>query len=686
MHFSARPRWGSLAAAVAAALLVAAMSFVLPASPASAGTSNGFTAKSSGVSAKGTLGNGYWFVATDGGIFTFGENEFFGSTGNISLNQPIVGMAPTPTGEGYWMVAADGGIFTFGDAKFYGSTGAIKLNKPIVGMAPTPSGLGYYLVATDGGIFTFGDAVFRGSTGNIRLNQPIVGMEVHPSGLGYWMVAADGGIFTFGEAKFFGSTGAMKLNKPIVGMTATPTGTGYWFVASDGGIFTFGDAKFFGSTGAMKLNQPIVGMDRTASGQGYWFVASDGGIFSFGDAKFFGSTGHIRLNRPVVGMAAAPYSPVEAPDFVFTLSGAREVTGTASGTGDPDGDGIVFMDFTDDELCYTIEVDNITLPPTAAHIHEAPEGVPGPVFQTLKTPNNQGFAEECIAMDKAKIAEILAHPQRFYVNIHTSDYPDGAVRGQLADELMVAFTADNKLFAFFTSEPGDLVIDPIPITGLGTGEVIVGGDLRPRTLDGYVVTKDASNVGRVYKISDPGTGTSLTATRVGTTNFTLTGTSFGVDFDPVDDNLRIVSDADMNGRFDLTTGTFTAETPLNPPDPAVTGIAYSNNVAGSTAPTSTTLYDFDTNTGFLFTQNETTGTLTPVGDTGLTVDPAEHSGLDIGIGPKDEAAPMFLVTRLTGNDFFTLYAVNPATGTVTRMGDIGDKTITNIVGASLDVS
>ena len=52
----------------------------------------------------------------------------------IALNQPIVGMAATPTGNGYWLVGADGGIFTFGDATFYGSTGAMHLNQPIVGM------------------------------------------------------------------------------------------------------------------------------------------------------------------------------------------------------------------------------------------------------------------------------------------------------------------------------------------------------------------------------------------------------------------------------------------------------------------------------------------------------------------------------------------------------------------------
>ena len=62
--------------------------------------------------------SGYWVVAPDGGIFTFGEATFFGSTGGIRLNPPILGLAATPAGDGYWLVAADGGIFTFGDAEF----------------------------------------------------------------------------------------------------------------------------------------------------------------------------------------------------------------------------------------------------------------------------------------------------------------------------------------------------------------------------------------------------------------------------------------------------------------------------------------------------------------------------------------------------------------------------------------
>jgi hypothetical protein len=246
---------------------------------------------------------------------------YYGSTGNIHLNKPIVGMARTPDGRGYWLVASDGGIFTFGDARYYGSTGNLRLNKPIVGMARTPDGKGYWLVASDGGIFAFGDAGYHGSTGNLHLNKPIVGMAASASGGGYWLAASDGGIFAFGDAGYFGSAGNHPLNRPVVGLAATADGKGYWLVASDGGIFTFGDAGYFGSTGSVRLNRPIVGIAPTFSGQGYDLAASDGGIFTFGDAPYIGSTGGDALNEPIVGLAttATGYLLVASDGGIFTF-------------------------------------------------------------------------------------------------------------------------------------------------------------------------------------------------------------------------------------------------------------------------------------------------------------------------------------------------------------------------------
>jgi putative pyrroloquinoline-quinone binding quinoprotein len=247
----------------------------------------------------------YWLVASDGGIFTFGNAGFYGSAGSLPLVRPVVGMAPTASKAGYWLVASDGGIFSYGDATFHGSMGGRPLNAPIVGMAATPDGGGYWEVASDGGIFSFGDAAFFGSMGGRPLNAPIVGMATTHDGLGYWLVASDGGIFSFGDASFHGSMGGTHLNKPVVDMAATPDALGYWMVASDGGIFSFGDAAFFGSAGGLPLVRPVVGMAPTPAGTGYWLAASDGGIFSYGSANFDGSEGGVALNKPVVGVASA---------------------------------------------------------------------------------------------------------------------------------------------------------------------------------------------------------------------------------------------------------------------------------------------------------------------------------------------------------------------------------------------
>jgi hypothetical protein len=231
---------------------------------------------------------------------------FYGSAGNIRLNHPVVGVAATSPTDfgGYREVASDGGIFDYGNAVFFGSTGGTRLNQPIVGMAASPSGNGYWLVAADGGIFAYGDAAFHGSTGNIRLNQPIVGMAATPSGNGYWLVAADGGIFAYGDAAFHGSTGNIRLNQPIVAMATTHDGGGYWFTGADGGVFAYGDAGFYGSLGNLPQSHPVVSLTVDRSGQGYWFTNSNGAVSAFGDATYWGSAPQV-LNQPVVGMAQA---------------------------------------------------------------------------------------------------------------------------------------------------------------------------------------------------------------------------------------------------------------------------------------------------------------------------------------------------------------------------------------------
>jgi peptidoglycan-N-acetylglucosamine deacetylase len=96
------------------------------------------------VGAASADGNGYWEVASDGGIFSFGTAVFHGSMGGTPLNAPIAGMAATPDGNGYWEVASDGGMFAFG-APFYGSRAGLTAGERFFSIVPATDSGGYLL-------------------------------------------------------------------------------------------------------------------------------------------------------------------------------------------------------------------------------------------------------------------------------------------------------------------------------------------------------------------------------------------------------------------------------------------------------------------------------------------------------------------------------------------------------------
>ncbi len=196
----------------------------------------------------------FYVVATDTAGSSTASNEISITTSTTTTTPQSPSKISTP---GYLLAGSDGGVFTYGSANFYGSTANMTLNKPIVGVASTPDGKGYWLAASDGGVFAFGDANYYGSTVDKSLNKPIVGIASTTDGKGYWLAASDGGVFAFGDANYYGSTANMTLNKPIAGITATSDGKGYWLVAADGGVFSFGDATYLGSAADLKLKRAV---------------------------------------------------------------------------------------------------------------------------------------------------------------------------------------------------------------------------------------------------------------------------------------------------------------------------------------------------------------------------------------------------------------------------------------------
>jgi hypothetical protein len=224
-----------------------------------------------------------------------------------------------------------------------------------------------------------------------------------------------------------------------------------------------------------------------------------------------------------------------------------------------------------------------------------------------------------------------------------------------AAEALYGVTDDNRLVRFDSDAPGD-VTSGVTINGLGNGENVVGVDVRPANDHIYVTT----TANRILQVN-PTTG----ATRVFSSTPALTGALFGVDFNPVSDALRIVSDAEQNLRVVFPAGTGFTEAPLQyaagdagaGTNPTVTASAYTNSAPDATT---TTLYGIDVARDVLVRQDPpNAGTLTTVGPLGF--DASDAAGFDVAVAGNTAYAA---ITR-QGVSTPELYRIDLNTGAAT---------------------
>jgi hypothetical protein len=262
------------------------------------------------------VSHGYWLVGSDGGIFSYGSAQFYGSAGRLKLNRPVVGIAPTATRTGYWLVAADGGIFSYGSTQFYGSlpqdgygpagsSSAKPLAAPIVAMVPSADDGGYFMVGSDGGVFAFGDATFAGSCPSIGgCSGAAVAVIPDATGNGYWLVTVTGHVYAFGDAINYGQPGPEFI--PITSAVRTPDGQGYWILYANGVIVPYGDAGSFGSpAGLTGGSNPATAIFATSTGNGYWVATANGMVYNYGDAPAEGGASSLHLNGSIVAASGS---------------------------------------------------------------------------------------------------------------------------------------------------------------------------------------------------------------------------------------------------------------------------------------------------------------------------------------------------------------------------------------------
>ena len=239
-----------------------------------------------------------------------------------------------------------------------------------------------------------------------------------------------------------------------------------------------------------------------------------------------------------------------------------------------------------------------------------------------------------------------------------------------AADAIYGLTEDNRIVRFNSDAPGH-VLQTVPVQGLQPGETLVGLDVRP--VGDALYALGTSN--RLYRVN-PVTGATSTAFGDPFAPPALNGTSFGVDFNPVADALRIVSEADQNLRVPFggeNPGKAREDEALKYADgqnPAVGGAAYTNSVPGANE---TTLYDIDTERNVLVRQDPpNTGLLTVVGDLG--VDAELPAGFDIS--PQGNVA--YAALRVPGEGRHSLYRIDLATGRATpaaEKAEIGSDTV-----------
>lgn len=238
-------------------------------------------------------------------------------------------------------------------------------------------------------------------------------------------------------------------------------------------------------------------------------------------------------------------------------------------------------------------------------------------------------------------------------------------------ELIYGVTPQQFLVSWDSATPMD-VLSGTAIQGLQANESVVGIDFRPATGQLYAI----GSFSRLYTV-DTGTGQ---ATLVGGGPFSplLSGSSFGMDFNPTVDRIRVVSNGDQNFRLHPDTGVvagtdtalaFAAGDPNAAADPNVAFSAYTNNFPGAMT---TTLYGIDAALDVLVTQiPPNNGTLNTVGPLGVNV--SDIGGFDISGATGTAYAALFDTNAAT-----TVFAsINLATGAATAIGQIdGGTTIT----------
>ena len=200
-------------------------------------------------------GNGYYAIQEDGTMYQRGDataapsniakvSNYTPEDGDSTMNNPVTGMAITPTGKGGWVLDAEGDVWTFGDAHSYGAPEDNRVGDA-VDIVATPDGKGYTILTNAGDVYDYGDATFYGhphfsADGNDPALVQATGIALTPDDQGYWILTNRGTVLPYGDATDLGdnptptSTGTVATD-----IASLPAGNGYAIITDNGTVHTF---------------------------------------------------------------------------------------------------------------------------------------------------------------------------------------------------------------------------------------------------------------------------------------------------------------------------------------------------------------------------------------------------------------------------------------------------------------
>ena len=298
--------------------------------------------------------------------------------------------------------------------------------------------------------------------------------------------------------------------------------------------------------------------------------------------------------------------------------------------------------------------------------------------------NNKGYAVMTVGADRNLYAINLAATEKaatLISRLDTTEEIKGIAIRAVAAPVVYGLTDNARLVAFRATTPNTFTSD-VAITGLRSGEKLLGIDVRPKDNLLYGIT----SAGRIVTIDLVTGAASAKATLAAdvadvTLPFSvISGTEFAVDFNPVADRLRVVSNAGQNLRINVDTGATTTDGSITRAGatPVVSAGAYTNSFAGATA---TMLFVADTSSDNLALQNPPNdGTLVNIGAFGIDV--VGDAGMDIAGGSN---GLVLAALRTAAGGPTTLYRVDLLTGAGVPVNGTANAALSTLGGAGVNL-